>query len=313
MSNETYAIGTDIGGSHISCALVDLQNRSIVAQSHTEKKIDNQAPAEVILSGWADTIGATLTKVGIDKVAGIGFAMPGPFSYDKGIALFDHQVAKFESLYGMNIAGELNKKLALNKTLPMYFMNDASAFAVGEAWLGAASSVNRSVSITLGTGFGSAFVANGLPVVEGNGVPPMGCLWHVPFKEGIAEEAFATRWFTKRWKEIANEEVAGVKDIAEKAARHPHAKLLFSEYGANMGNFMGSWLSSFQAELLVIGGNVTGAYPLFGRYFQASLEEQSVPTRVEISELKEDAAIIGSARMFEPGYYEKLQPILPKM
>lgn len=313
MSNKTYAIGADIGGSHISCALVDLQNRHIVAQSHTEKKIDNQAPADQILDGWADSIRSTLTKVGMEKVAGIGFAMPGPFLYDKGIALFDHQVDKFESLYGLNIAVELNKKLALNSPLPMHFMNDASAFAVGEAWLGAASKVNKSVSITLGTGFGSAFVANGLPAVEGDGVPPMGCLWHVPFKEKNAEETFATRWFLKRWKEISKEGVAGVKDIARKAGHNPHAKMLFAEYGINMGNFMGSWLNSFQAELLVIGGNVTGAYPFFGPFFQAALKEQNVSTRITISQLKEDAAIIGSARMLEPGYYEKLQPILPRM
>ena len=46
-------------------------------------------------------------------------------------------------------------------------MNDASAFAVGEAWAGSASDFNRSLSITLGTGFGSAFISNHIPIVDG--------------------------------------------------------------------------------------------------------------------------------------------------
>ena len=54
------------------------------------------------------------------------------------------------------------------------FMNDASSFAVGEAWAGSASKFNRSLSITLGTGFGSAFISNRIPIVDGPEVPKTG-------------------------------------------------------------------------------------------------------------------------------------------
>ena len=72
-------------------------------------------------------------------------------------------------------------------------MNDASSFAVGEAWAGSASKFDRSLSITLGTGFGSAFISNRIPIVDGPLVPKLGCIYHLPYRDGIADDYFSTR------------------------------------------------------------------------------------------------------------------------
>jgi len=308
---KRFAIGSDIGGSHISCALVDMFEGHIMADSHTEKDIDNKADAENILNGWAEALQETISKVGADNVAGVGFAMPGPFAYDKGIAMFDASVAKFEKLYQVDVAKELALRLGLD--VPFRFMNDASAFAVGEAWLGEASKEDKSVSVTLGTGFGSAFIEDGAPVVEAEGVPPMGCVWHLPFKDGIADDYFSTRWYIARWEEVSGEKVNGVKPVADHAKTEEKAQAIFTEFGTNLGTFLGPWLKSFGADKLVIGGNVTGAYNLFGPAFEAVLKQQGVNTKIVLSGLKEDAAIIGSARMIDPEFFEKVKPVLPKM
>ncbi len=310
---KKYAIGADIGGSHISCALVDMFEGHIVADSQTEMKIDNKASANEILNGWKDAIASTIEKAGRENVAGVGFAMPGPFAYDKGIALFDESVAKFEKLCKVNVANELAGRLRTNGSMPFRFMNDASAFAVGEAWLGEAKEVGKSVSITLGTGFGSAFVNNGVPVVEGEGVPKMGCVWHLPFKNGIGDDYFSTRWCIARWKDLSGEKVNGVKTIADAVSANPKAKSLLEEYGSNMGEFLGPWLKSFGAEMLVIGGNVSGAYNLFGTAFEAELKKQGADVQIAISRLKEDAAIIGSARMLDDAYFKQIEKVLPLM
>lgn len=311
MKNKRFAIGADIGGSHISCALVDMFEGHIVEGSYSELKIDNKGTPEEILSGWKQALYGTISKVGQDQVAGIGFAMPGPFAYDKGIALFDESVDKFEKLHQVNISSELARRLEIDA--PIRFMNDASAFAVGEAWLGEASKVKKSVSITLGTGFGSAFVADGLPVVEGQGIPELGCVWHLPFKDGIGDDYFSTRWCIARWEEITGEKVDGVKPIAELAATNSKAKSLLEEYGSNMGEFLGPWLKRFGAELLVIGGNISGAYQLFGPALEDKLKKQGANVEIAISNLKEDAAIIGGARLIDPDFYEKIQAVLPLM
>ena len=311
--NHRFAIGVDIGGSHISCAIVDLITGHIFKESQTERKINNKASAEEILNGWSEALQSVIGIIGKKNIAGIGFAIPGPFAYDRGIALFNSSVDKFEKLYNVNIPSELNFRLNINDDIPIRFMNDASAFAVGEAWFGKASGFSNSVSITLGTGFGSAFLKNGLPVVENVWVPKMGCVWHLPFKNSIADDYFSTRWFIAQWKNISGETVNGVREIADRAFSDVRAKDLFIEYGSNMGQFLGPWLKRFNAEILVIGGNVVSAYSLFGPSFEQKLKELNVPTKIAISNLREDAAIIGSARLIDSEYYKKIKPVLPKM
>ena len=308
-----YAIGADIGGSHISCAVIDLDKETIIRESFATQKVNNQSSAEDILESWSTALRQSISFIDRSQLAGIGFAMPGPFDYPNGIAMFTESVAKYQNLHGINVALQLKQILELEEGCDVRFMNDASAFAIGEAWMGKASNVDRSVSITLGTGFGSAFVDDGVVVVDRDDVPKLGCVWHLPYNGGIADESFSTRWFIKQYAEKANIQTTGVKEIADKAVTDPIAKEIFVEYGTHLGEFLAPWLKKFQAEALVIGGNVTGAYKYFGIPFETALKKQHVATVIHISDHMEDAAIIGSARMFDPEFWEKIRPLLSKM
>ena len=310
--SQQYAVGTDIAGSHISCALIDLEHRMILPESRVTSPVDNKASAEEILSVWSETIGDALLGIDTGELAGIGFAMPGPFDYVKGIALF-RLVEKFLGLYGVNVSDGIRKKLDLAPSIPFRYMNDATAFAVGEAWMGTATGTRKSVSITLGTGFGSAFIDDGIPVVDRADTPKMGCVWHLPFKEGIADDYFSTRWYTKKYESLTGISVPGVREIAGEARKDPKIAALFNEFGGDLGSFLGEWLVRFNAEVLVIGGNLAGAADLFMPAFEQSLKELHCQTRIAWSELKEDAAIIGSARLLDPAYWSKIEPLIEKM
>src|SRR5450631_4038110 len=106
---KTIAIGTDIGGSHISCAAVDFQKRAIVMESQATQWVDNQASADEILKNWAVALAKSMAKFGRTQLAGIGFAMPGPFDYARGVALFTKDVAKYRNLYGINISRRIQE------------------------------------------------------------------------------------------------------------------------------------------------------------------------------------------------------------
>jgi len=310
---KKYAVGADIGGSHITCAVIDLRKKTILNETIASQPVDNKASAEGILNNWVLAIKRSLNDIDRNELMGIGFAMPGPFDYDTGIARFTHEVNKFERLNGVNVAQHLQTIFSLKTNNSVRFMNDATAFAVGEAWFGKAANVQRSISITLGTGFGSAFIDKGVPVVEREDVPGMGCVWHLPFNHGIADDYFSTRWFIRRYAEKSDKQLAGVKEIALRVPSDTLAKEVFAEFGTNLGSFLGSWLKKFKAEALIIGGNVSAAYPLFGKTFGMSLERQKVGTKIYISDLKEDAAIIGSARLFETNFWNEVKSLLPKM
>ncbi len=310
---KKFAIGTDIGGSHITCAVIDLGKKQLIKASTATQAVDNQASADLILGNWAAALKKSITTIDPKHLAGIGFAMPGPFNYETGIAMFTHEVAKFQSLYEVNVSARLKQLLNLGVDYDLRYMNDATAFAVGEAWIGKAAGVKRSVSITLGTGFGSAFVDAGIPVVKGGSVPKLGCVWHLPFNGAIADESFSTRWFIKQYSAKSGRKVGGVKDIADKAGTDPVAKGIFIEFGTNLGIFLAPILKQFGAETLVIGGNVSGAYSLFGDALEKTLAKQNARISVQISDLMEDAALIGSARLFDDDFWTNVKSLLSSM
>jgi glucokinase len=309
---QKYAVGADIGGSHITCALIDLEHQMILPETRATFPVDNTASSDVILGIWSEAVGEAILGIAIDELAGIGFAMPGPFDYVKGIALFE-RVEKYLGLYGVNVSDEIRTRLKLPARIPVRYMNDATAFAVGEAWMGVAEGTKRSVAITLGTGFGSAFIDDGIPVVERNDTPSLGCVWHLPYKDSIADNFFSTRWFVKQYTALSGETMPGVKEIADKARKDPKVAALFAEYGSGIGGFLGPWLNLFHAEVLVIGGNMAGASDLFLPEFEKALAEQDCSTRIGWSELKEDAALIGSARLLNPAYWAKIEHLIGKM
>ena len=309
---QKYAVGTDIGGSHITCALIDLEHQMILPETRVTYPVDNTASADVILGVWSEAVGEAILGIAVDELAGIGFAMPGPFDYVKGIALFE-RVEKYLGLYGINVSEGIRSRLKLPSRIAVRYMNDATAFAVGEAWMGVAEGTQRSMAITLGTGFGSAFIDDGIPVVDRKDTPPLGCVWHLPYKDGIADDSFSTRWFVKQYATLTGETLPGVKEIAEVARKDPKVAALFREYGAGIGGFLGPWLNTFRAEVLVIGGNMAGASDLFLPAFEKALADLNCTTRIAWSELKEDAALIGSARLLDPAYWLRIEPLIEKM
>ena len=72
-------------------------------------------------------------------------------------------------------------------------------------------------------------------------------------------------------------------------------------------------LNTFEAGCLVIGGNVSGAYPLFGPAFENALRNQNVEVKIMVSELMESAAMVGSARLLDDGFWGKTKPLRSKI
>jgi glucokinase len=310
--NKNLAIGTDIGGSHITCAAIDLVTGNILRDTLSEREVDNQASAGDIIGVWSDALSGALKKVPFENVKGIGFAMPGPFDYVKGIC-YIKGVAKYENLYGTNVQEAIASVLKVPADFLIRFMNDASSFAVGEAWVGSAVNARRSLSITLGTGFGSAFISDRIPICDGSQVPSIGCVYHLPYRDGIADDYFSTRGLLGRYRKLTGKDLKGVKELAALASSEKVVADLFDDFGENLARFLAPWLKGFEAEILVIGGNISHAYNLFGEVFESTLKKEHCESKVALSKLKEDAALIGSAYLLNDDFWKSVQHALPLM
>jgi glucokinase len=304
-------IGTDIGGSHITCMAVNPLNHVVLQETAVWKEVDCHAPAESILAAWAGALNSLVQKMGRKNLGGIGFAMPGPFDYPAGIAWFKG-VKKYDGLYGINIREEMQQRLNLDPATPVRFLNDATCFAIGEAWLGKASAFRRNMAITLGTGFGSAFILEGIPVESGDEVPLWGCVYHLPYGKSIANDYFSTSWFLERYQELTSVVRHGVREIAEEVTSCEVNGLagpvsgIFEEFGESLGNFLAPWLIKFRAGCLTIGGNIANSFGLFEKQLLYALSVNQCRIPVFISGLGEMAAIAGAARLCDDRFYSRL-------
>ncbi len=298
---EKIALGIDVGGSHITCQLFDLEENNPLSNSKQRFSMDSNGPSDSILNGWVEAIHLTAETLEISELEGIGFAMPGPFDYVNGIAKFEG-VPKFRELYGINIKSELIRRMKLSDEFKIRFLNDATCFAVGESWLGKVSNYDRVIALTLGTGFGTTFIKNGLPVAGNEGIPNDGFLYHIPFKNAIADDYFSTRWFINNYNEKSDTTISGVKELAKMAMNEKIAREIFQEFGANLGTFLAPWVKQFKANAIVIGGNISRSYKLF----QKTLEDHLGKTIIMVSEMEENAALAGGARLCDNAFYEEL-------
>lgn len=306
----SFIIGADIGGSHISCGAVDPQTHALDEESLSHSSVDSQADLQDIITSWSQALSMVINRHGVRELKGIGIAMPGPFDYEKGIALFEGLNGKFSKLKGKPIQELIRQQLQLPASIPIRFINDATAYAIGEAIAGKTQAYTRSIALTIGTGLGSAFIDQTRPVVNDERVPAHGCLWYLPFGEVAVEDYFSTRGLVNRYQQVSGKEVAGLKEVAEKAPTDKEAREVLEDYGVQLATCLKPWLQSFAPEGLVIGGNGSRAYPFFGPAMRQAMHAMGSPCEVVTTTLFEQAALIGASKLIDPTYVPAISPLL---
>lgn len=283
MSN-TIALGVDVGGSHITAALVDLTKGHIIIESHVRNKVNAHGDKIEVIEDWSKAIKSALEKEEA-KVDKIGVAMPGPFDYENGISLIQGQ-DKYDALYGLNIKELLAESLGI-AVQHIRLMNDAACFLSGEMLSGAGKGYQHAIGLTLGTGLGSATYHKHVVKDVGR--------WSFPFRAGIAEDYLSTRWFEKEFKARTQKTVSGVKAIAAMTDTNATAKELFEEFGMTLAEFLIPFIQEEKPEVIVLGGNIANADRLFFPALESTLAKSALNIPIRRAQLGEEAALIGAA------------------
>ena len=297
-------LGVDIGGSHISVAIIDENIPSRVLQVYTVK-VDRRADQSLIIDSWICALQMAIDNIGDKELKGIGIALPGPFDYRNGI-FPDVGENKFEKLCNFNFKNCIIDRLHLKPETSVRFYNDAACFGIGEAWVGELMPYKKAIAITLGTGFGATFLCNGVPVTKGKGVPLYGELYHLPFGDDIADTHFSTQWFRRRYKELTNTEIRGVKELMNITDGSQIRTQIFDEFSNNLAFFLAPWLKEFEAEALVIGGNISNAWSFFASNLDTAFGAQGIKISTHKSKLRENAALVGGAKLVDSNFYREL-------
>jgi glucokinase len=216
----------------------------------------------------------------------ISFAFPGPADYPNGV------IGDLQHLPAFRGGVALGPMLAEHFVLPVFINNDGDLFVSGEAIAGFLPYVNALLEkagnpkryhnlfgVTLGTGFGGGIVRNGELFLGDN---------------SLAAEIWLLR--NKLNPQMRVEEVAGIRGVrgfyAERAGipleESPEPRVIFAigrgehagdkaaaleafrQLGEVVGDAMGQALTIVDG-LAVVGGGLSGAWPLFSPALMAEL------------------------------------------
>jgi len=285
---ENIVLGADIGGSHITAALIDLEGKNEIDKSWSRSRLNSNGSAKEIIEAWAGTIEKSMRSYPV-KPSRISIAMPGPMDYKNGICRIKAQ-DKYTALYNINIKELLATRLGVPPS-KINFKNDAACFLTGEIFNGSLKGIDNAIGLTLGTGLGTSHIKNGIAYDSD--------LWKMPFLKGIAEDYISTRWFIMRFKELADVDLKDVKDLVDNYQHSPHFKTIFLEFSMNLAKFIHKFIRKKMPHAAVIGGNIANAEAYFlsdTRQFLAKMMGYSFPIRRSI--LGEKAALLGAGSSF---------------
>ncbi len=285
----TKRIGIDVGGSHISVSLIDPCKEGKQALTFKRKEINSEETAHSIIDTIADCIKEIAD--GVDGIEAVGLAFPGPFDYPKGVSTITGVGGKFEKTFGLHVEQALKTSTGLNP-VSFAFSNDAHCFAIG-AYHRYMLNSKRTVFLTLGTGFGSAFMENGVLQITHPLMPATGTFYDQPFLDATAEDYISIRWFLQEYKQRTGTTLLSVKELANEAS--DISRSIFYQFGTNLGAFLAPWLKKFACDELVIGGNIARAHTLFNQALSKAMAELGSSVNIIYCDDTDECVLTGAA------------------
>ncbi len=289
-----YIAVTDIGGTTFRSGIysdthhkVDISNKD---------KIRNYQGKNGVLNAIFNQINDLIRKNNISKsnIIGLGLAVPGPLSSEKGI-IFNTPNLKIFRNY--KIAQDFTDNLKI-KT---YIDNDANLFALGE-WHSSYKENNVFMGVTIGTGLGFGLIINGHLYKGGNG---FGLEYGLsPFEWGECEKNVCIGFIRKRAKEIYSKEMRPV--IVEQLYKEgdKNAIKIYHEFGYNLGIVLSHAINMLDPNVISLGGGLSNAYDCFKKPMIETLNlyAPSYKTNniiIKPSKAKEESTMIGASLMIK--------------
>ncbi|WP_125721696.1 ROK family protein [Flavobacterium ustbae] len=292
--NTSHAIGLDIGGTHITAAVINKTDMKVLDFSLCKESFDSNKPADEVMNIWKKVICTAIENSKIKDISGIAVCMPGPFDYKNGICWIKDQ-SKYEHFYGLNIRELLLETLGFSSNFPVLFENDAVCFGKGEVFKQQENLSKKVMAVTLGTGLGACFIDKGVSISSGNSVPADGEIYNLPYKEGMAEDYVSVRGLLSHYKSLSNADLNNGLELYTLAKNGDQSAItVFERMGDDLAKVVIPWIKNFAADHIIIGGKIANASDLFLAPFNKTIQESGLKVEVSISNDNEIAALLGA-------------------
>ncbi|MCH2023081.1 MAG: ROK family protein [Saprospiraceae bacterium] len=305
------AVGIDIGGTNIVWGFVDQQG--VVQAQGNFLTADFSTPAEFVRT-TSNAINEVIQNNSDFQLSGIGIGAPN--------GNYFHGTIEDPPNLVWNGIIPIRQMFEGFFDLPVCLTNDANAAAIGEMQFGAAKGLNDFVIITLGTGLGSGFVANGNLIYGHDGFA--GELGHTIVeidgrKCGCGRrgclETYASATGIVRTAKIMLEKHSGVsllseldhitsKNIAVCAEKGDELALQIFDYTAKkLGFSLANTIAISSPEAIILFGGLANAGKLILEPTQRYMEQNLLSlfknkVKLLLSQVPEkNAAILGAAAL----------------
>lgn len=298
-------LGVDLGGTNLRAAVVTHDGE--ILSKHKEAT-HAAGGKDTVMVRLIESIGkqrALAVQQGYEVTA-LGVGAPGIIHGEKGVVV---KSPNFPDWNNVPLKAELEAALSM----PVFIENDANAAALGEQWRGAGRTARSMILITLGTGVGGGIVLDGKIWHGADGMAgeighmtlepdgrPCGC-----GNTGCLEMYASARAIVQGYREASGEPARHKAFTAEEIYHAAHegdtvALRVMEDMGRYLGIGMASLINIFNPEMIVIGGGVKDAWPLFIDAARREIMKRAFrfpAERVLIvpSALGDDAGMVGAA------------------
>lgn len=279
MISEEAILGVDLGGTRVRAGKV----RNGVIESNASQRISGRESTDVVLREIYDAI----DEVFDDDVKGIGFCVPSVVDVERGIVYSVENIPSWQEV-------RLKDALEERYNVRSYINNDANAFAVGELHFGKGRGCSNLVGLTLGTGLGAGVVINGR-LYNGTNCGA-GEIGNIPYRDGTLE-AYCSGAFLQRESGVDGEVLHTRALDGDETAQ-----ALIASLGSAVGDAILIALYAYDPELIVLGGSVSRAFPLFEGRMRERLRSFAFPHALETLQIAcsdiVDVAVLGAAAIY---------------
>ncbi len=274
-------IGVDLGGTNIRVGSVLQGNIT----RHFAMPVSAQASQEVVLQ----EVYHAISQVFSAKCEGIGVGVPSLVDEKEGIV---YEVQNIPSWQEIHLKSLLEDKFQV----PVKVNNDVNCFVLGEKFFGKGKSCDHLLGIAIGTGVGAGLWLNGSLYTGSNcGAGEIGMM---PYLDANFEQ-YCSGQFFQRVYQTDGQQTFKAAQQGDTTALHR-----FKEFGSHLGNLMLSVLYAFDPEMIILGGSISSAYPLFQQALWERIHTFAYKSalqhlQLEISELPRGGVLGAAALCFD--------------
>ena len=313
MEQPRYAVGVDVGGTKIAAAVIDSRG---VIHSKTKVATDKQ-DRDRSIAQVADAAreAVTAARMSWEDITAVGVDVPGIYYPHSG------------EVWAPNLPGwdhlPLRGHLEAQLPRPVVIDSDRSAYVLGEQWTGIAQGLTDVVFVAVGTGIGAGILTGGRLCRGAEGIAgaigwfavdaaqkPLyqqtGCLEAEAAGPGVARRAAeVAAGVPSQMLEMAGGCLANItaETVVEAARRNDApARQVLEDTARYLGMGLANVISILNPQMIVLGGGLMQAGDLLLGPLRRETLRWAQPlaarqVRIELTQLGEDAGLLGAARL----------------